>query len=207
MSYEPLLTESRESSFELTTSSSTMGNDLEGSNIRDTAIHGPASDPNEPALADAGAVPSRKQRISDLFTILCAGCALISDGYANSLMTLINVVLGAQYTTQYTSAVSTRVSNALLIGEIMGQISIGLSCDYLGRKTAIIITTGMIILGLALCAGASGTSIGGMFWMLTVARGITGFGTGGEYPASYADFVFTLYCAKISKLNLCLRIG
>lgn len=42
----------------------------------------------------------------------------------------------------------------------------------------------MIILGLALSAGASGTSISGMFWMLTVARGITGFGTGGEYPAS-----------------------
>ena len=59
-----------------------------------------------------------------------------------------------------------------------------LTCDYLGRKTAIIITTGMIILGLALCSGASGTSITGMFWMLTVARGITGFGTGGEYPAS-----------------------
>ncbi len=42
----------------------------------------------------------------------------------------------------------------------------------------------MIILGLALAAGSSGTTIAGMFWMLTVARGITGFGTGGEYPAS-----------------------
>ena len=59
-----------------------------------------------------------------------------------------------------------------------------MSCDYLGRKVAIVITTGMIILGLALSAGASGTSLTGMFWMLTVARGITGFGTGGEYPAS-----------------------
>jgi MFS family permease len=59
-----------------------------------------------------------------------------------------------------------------------------LTCDYLGRKVAIVLTTSMIILGLALAAGASGTTPGGMFWMLTVARGITGFGTGGEYPAS-----------------------
>ena len=59
-----------------------------------------------------------------------------------------------------------------------------LTCDYLGRKFAIVLTSTAIILGLALSAGAYGTSVVGMFWMLTVARGITGFGTGGEYPAS-----------------------
>ena len=59
-----------------------------------------------------------------------------------------------------------------------------LTCDYLGRKFAIVLTSAAIILGLALSAGAYGTSVVGMFWMLTVARGITGFGTGGEYPAS-----------------------
>lgn len=42
----------------------------------------------------------------------------------------------------------------------------------------------MIILGLILSSAANGTTIEGMFWMLTIARGITGFGTGGEYPAS-----------------------
>jgi MFS family permease len=55
----------------------------------------------------------------------------------------------------------------------------------MGRKVAIILTSGMIILGLVLSASANGSTISGMFWMLTVARGITGFGTGGEYPASY----------------------
>lgn len=34
-------------------------------------------------------------------------------GYANSLMTLINVVLAAQYPQQYVSAVSTRVSESM----------------------------------------------------------------------------------------------
>lgn len=54
----------------------------------------------------------------------------------------------------------------------------------MGRKVAIVLTTTMIILGLVLSAAAHGTSVSGMFWMMTVARGITGFGTGGEYPAS-----------------------
>lgn len=54
----------------------------------------------------------------------------------------------------------------------------------MGRKTAIILTSGMIILGLIICTAANGVTIGGMFWMLTIGRGVTGYGTGGEYPAS-----------------------
>jgi len=38
---------------------------------------------------------------------------------------MVNVVLGVQYPVEYTSIVSTRVSNALLVGEIIGQITIG----------------------------------------------------------------------------------
>ena len=81
--------------------------------------------PEDDAAAPSQQVSSTRQRISDLWTILCAGCALISDGYANSLMTLINVVLKTQYAAQYSTDVSTRVSNALLVGEILGQITIG----------------------------------------------------------------------------------
>ena len=86
---------------------------------------GSKSVPDDDPAAPSQNVSSVRQRISDLWTILCAGCALISDGYANSLMTMINVVLEGQYTRQYTAIVSTRVSNALLIGEICGQITIG----------------------------------------------------------------------------------
>ena len=42
----------------------------------------------------------------------------------------------------------------------------------------------MIVLGGILATAAHGATIDGMFWMMTVARGIVGFGTGGEYPAS-----------------------
>lgn len=97
---------------------------------------------------------------------------------------MVNVVLKAEYPKDYTPYISTQVSNALLVGEILGQITIGLTCDYLGRKAAIVITTVMIIVGGILSAAASGYTTLGMFWMLTVARGITGFGVGGEYPAS-----------------------
>ncbi|KAL0931462.1 putative glycerophosphoinositol permease [Colletotrichum truncatum] len=129
-------------------------------------------------------VSSKKQSWSDIFTIACSGFALISDGYQNNLMTMTNVILKAEYPKQYTSSVSTRVSNALLIGEIFGQVIIGLTCDYLGRKFAIILTTSLIVLGSILATAASGVTVDGMFWMMTVARGIIGFGAGGEYPAS-----------------------
>ena len=130
--------------------------------------------PVDPA-APSKEVSSKKQSLSDLFTIFCAGAALISDGYQNSLMTMTNVVLKMLYPTKYTSAFSTQVSNALLVGEIIGQIVIGFTCDYLGRKAAIVITTLMIVLGGVLATASSGTTVVGMFWMLTIARGVVGW--------------------------------
>ena len=72
------------------------------------------------------------------------------------------------------------MSNALLVGEIFGQLVVGLICDYLGRKVAIVTTTMMIVIGGILATAAHGTTINGMFWMLTICRGIVGFGTGGK---------------------------
>lgn len=97
---------------------------------------------------------------------------------------MANVLLKKEYPKQYTATVSTRVSNSLLVGEIFGQVTIGLTCDYLGRKFAIVLTTMMIVVGGILATVAHGVTINGMFWMMTVARGIVGFGVGGEYPAS-----------------------
>lgn len=97
---------------------------------------------------------------------------------------MTNVLFKKEYPTEYTSSVSTRVSNALLVGEVLGQIVIGVTCDYMGRKVAIVLTTLMIVVGGILATASHGTTLDGMFWMMTVARGIVGFGTGGEYPAS-----------------------
>lgn len=81
---------------------------------------------------------------------------------------------------------STRVSNALLVGAVLGQVIVGLMCDRMGRKAALVATTLMIVLGATLGTAAHGAngSVQGLFWFLTFARGITGIGVGGEYPAS-----------------------
>lgn len=99
-------------------------------------------------------------------------------------MTMANVLLGKEYPKEYTADVSTRVSNSLLVGQIIGMIVIGLTCDYMGRKAAIMATTTLIVLGGILATASNGVTVSGMFWMMTVARGTVGFGAGGEYPAS-----------------------
>ncbi|PMD39261.1 MFS general substrate transporter [Hyaloscypha variabilis F] len=149
--------------------------------IKDGAIQTVGSqDPEAPSAEVSG----QKQSLSDKFTIFASGAALVSDGYFNNLMTMVNVILAKQYPKSYTASVKTRVSNSLLVGEIFGQVVVGLTCDYLGRKFAIIVTTLMIVIGGILAAASSGKTPEGLFWMMTVARGIVGFGTGGEYPAS-----------------------
>jgi MFS family permease len=98
------------------------------------------------------------------------------------------------YPKDYTPSVSTRVSNALLVGRytylnvaipwalppypgaIIGQLFVGLVCDRMGRKVALVFTTLLIVLGATLGTAAHGAhgSAKGLFWFLTFARGITG---------------------------------
>ena len=125
MSSNPLLLRSRSSSTDSSRSSDmSTKDDAHAADGHELVYNGDNVSEGIPVVSSE-VVSTKRQKISDLWTILCAGCALISDGYANSLMTLINVVLKAQYPTIYTSSVSTRISNALLIGEILGQITIG----------------------------------------------------------------------------------
>ncbi|THH20859.1 hypothetical protein EW146_g582 [Bondarzewia mesenterica] len=129
---------------------------------------------------------STRESLSAYFTIAAAAFGLISDGYQNNLMTMSNVVFKKLYPHDYTSSVSTRVSNSLLVGAIIGQVIVGLVCDRVGRKVALVSTTLLIVLGATLGTVAHGAhgSVQGLFWFLTFARGITGIGVGGEYPAS-----------------------
>jgi MFS family permease len=123
-------------------------------------------------------VNANKQSLSNKFTIVspfphsafsqaynhpqfASGVALVSDGYFNNLMTMVNVILSKQYPKEYTASIKTRVSNALLVGEIFGQVAVGLTCDYLGRKFAIILTTLMIVVGGILATASSGETVQG----------------------------------------------
>lgn len=92
----------------------------------------------------------------------------------------VSLLLSTLYPDAFTSSISQRLSNAFLIGMIIGMLGFGVVVDQLGRKTGAVATTVLLVLGIVLSAGASGTDATGMFWMLIVARGIAGVGAGGE---------------------------
>lgn len=138
----------------------------------------------ERALEEGDTPTGRKKAsASDYFTLLASGFALVSDGYQNNLSTVFNPIFKLLYPAVYNSTVSTRVSNSLLVGEVIGQVVVGLICDRIGRKTAMVGTTLLIVIGGILCTAATAPTPQGMFWMMTVARGVVGVGVGGEYPA------------------------
>jgi len=60
----------------------------------------------------------------------------------------------------------------------------GFVVDRVGRKAAMTITTLFIVLGGILGTVAHAPSAVGFFWFITVARGMVGYGAGGEYPAA-----------------------
>jgi MFS family permease len=120
----------------------------------------------------------------DIFVIICAGFALISDGYQNNVMSMLNAVFGILYPKEYTATMKTNVSNASLIATIFGQVTIGLTADYIGRKWSIVTGSVFLIVGTVMCAASHGKTVEGMFWMLIISRGVTGFGIGAEYPSS-----------------------
>ncbi|ODV82124.1 putative plasma membrane permease, glycerophosphoinositol and glycerophosphocholine uptake [Suhomyces tanzawaensis NRRL Y-17324] len=132
----------------------------------------------------------RRQRLAngpsakDIFTIFCAGFALISDGYQNNVMSMLNKVFALKYPKVFNADMSTNVSNASLIATIFGQVVIGLTADYIGRKWSIITGSVFLVVGSAMCAASHGVTVEGMFWMLIISRGVTGFGIGAEYPSS-----------------------
>ena len=61
------------------------------------------------------------------------------------------------------------------LGEVIGQVFVGLICDRIGRKFALVGTTLTIVIGAILGTAAHGAhgSPQGLFWFLTFARGIT----------------------------------
>lgn len=98
----------------------------------------------------------------------------------------VELIMAVLYPGTLTGSVTSRLSNAFLIGMIIGMLLFGHVVDQFGRKTGAVATTLLLVLGIALSAGASGTSDHGLFWMLIVARGVAGVGAGGEYPVSGA---------------------
>ncbi|KAB8416349.1 hypothetical protein FH972_024869 [Carpinus fangiana] len=124
---------------------------------------------------------ARISRVSSIFTVLVAGLALFSDGYNAQIIGYMEPLFSDLYS-DMSKTIKTRLANAYLIGEIFGMLFFGLLIDRLGRRAGIVSATGFLVLGIVLATAASGNSENGMFWMMIIARGIAGFGAGGEYP-------------------------
>ncbi|KAL0940211.1 major facilitator superfamily transporter [Colletotrichum truncatum] len=118
--------------------------------------------------------------------VLFSGLAIGSDGYNAAVIGNVELLLAILYPEELTTTIYQRLSNAFLIGMIVGMVLFGIVVDQLGRKTGAVATTVLLVIGITLSAASNGNSPTGMFWMLIIARGIAGVGAGGEYPVSGA---------------------
>ncbi|KAJ5712154.1 hypothetical protein N7488_006310 [Penicillium malachiteum] len=125
-------------------------------------------------------------RLSMMTMIVFSGLAIGSDGFNASIIGNLELLMEVIYAKSWSTAVASRLSNAFMVGMIIGMLSFGYISDKLGRKTGAVLTTTFLVVGVALSAGASGYTEDGMFWMLIISRGIAGVGAGGEYPVAGA---------------------
>lgn len=157
------------------------------------------------SVGEKGLAPALYSKVSVYLMMLFSGLALGSDGYNAAVMSNLNLLLTVIYPDTLSSDLKARLSNAFLIGMIVGMVSFGVVVDQLGRKTGAVLTTIILVVGIALSAGASGTTPLGMFWMLIVARGIAGVGAGGEYPV--AGKFIVVHCGLIANIFRCWCSG
>ncbi|KAJ5907294.1 uncharacterized protein N7473_004210 [Penicillium subrubescens] len=125
---------------------------------------------------------TQPKKRSGILNVVIAGLALFSDGYNAQIIGYMEPLFSVLYKDGMSSTIKARLSNSYLIGEIFGMLFFGVLIDRIGRRTGVITATAFLVLGVVLATAAHGNTQLGMFWMMIVARGIAGFGAGGEYP-------------------------
>eukprot|EP00937_MAST-01D_sp_MAST-1D-sp2_P007372 g7372.t1 len=114
--------------------------------------------------------------------LMVRGAGFFNDAYDLFVMNIVNVVLKQRYPDTYTTTVQSEVATAVFVGAVVGQIAFGVFADRFGRHPSMVLSCTFLVLGGVLCAVASSPSPAGTLVFLAVARGILGFGIGGEYP-------------------------
>ncbi|PVH74693.1 MFS general substrate transporter [Cadophora sp. DSE1049] len=132
-------------------------------------------------------VPITKKSKASVVNVLVQGVALFSDGYNVQIMGYMQSVMAKLYPKQLTPEIKTRLSNSILIGEVLGMLLFGLVIDKYGRRMGVIATTVFLVFGIILATASHGVSITGMFWMMIISRGVAGVGAGGEYAVCTAQ--------------------
>ncbi|GKZ81173.1 hypothetical protein AnigIFM56816_005685 [Aspergillus niger] len=118
-------------------------------------------------------------------TFAC-GAGLWSDGYLQYVIGTVNTMLDQIYPKIYAgSTYSQNVSSIAFAGTVVGMLFFGYLSDHWSRSNTLMVSTVILFVFGALCAGAYGHngSLPGMFTALTVYRFFLGLGVGGEYPA------------------------
>jgi MFS family permease len=88
-----------------------------------------------------------KSTLSQKLSLVFASIALGSDGYQANVIGAVESCLTKIYGSDLLSnGLSTRISNAMLIGDIVGQVGFGVLIDRLGRKFGIIACTAFVCL-------------------------------------------------------------
>lgn len=143
--------------------------------------------PNDQALeeGDVLSTPAKYSKLSVVLMVIFSGLALGSDGFNSSIIGNISLIFEVLYP-ELSTAMYSRLSNAFIIGMIVGMLGFGYISDRLGRKSGAVLTTTILVVGIAMSAASNGKDELGMFWMLVVSRGVAGCGAGGEYPVSGA---------------------
>lgn len=89
----------------------------------------------------------KKKSFSQKLSLIFASIALGSDGYQANIIGSVEACLQKIYgASVLANGLSTRVSNAMLIGDIVGQVGFGVLIDRLGRKFGIISCTMFVCL-------------------------------------------------------------
>ncbi|KAK4903713.1 hypothetical protein LTR66_017989 [Elasticomyces elasticus] len=120
-------------------------------------------------------------------TIISCYIANFSDGFQNTLANPTNVIFKQVLGDDYTSDMKTRISNAVIVGAILGVVVLGYTSDMFSRRAGLLFTSSLVAIGTLMAALALQVHpSSNMLWYFVVVRGIAGFGVGGEYPPSAA---------------------
>ncbi|TEY35986.1 hypothetical protein BOTCAL_0568g00020 [Botryotinia calthae] len=91
---------------------------------------------------------SMDTKAGSIWTIMGSAMANYSDGYQQGLASSTNVVFNHLLGTKiYTSTIQTRISNALLVGSVIGILILGYTSDKFSRKGGMLFTSALVIIG------------------------------------------------------------
>jgi MFS family permease len=168
-----------------------MSDSLDSPYKNNGVVSSDSSDEKHPELqvqdgiSDASEAPATYSKLSTTLMVIFSGLAIGSDGFNASIIGNLSLIFAVIYP-DLSTAMYSHLTNAFIIGMIVGMLGFGYISDRMGRKSGAVLTTLILVVGIAMSAAAHGKDEEGMFWMLVISRGIAGVGAGGEYPVSGA---------------------